>query len=64
MVHVCAAPDDVVEGPGLRAHGVLVDKVAARPARAARELRRLQIREAEDRLLPSRSMTTVLDLLG
>ncbi|MFJ9907984.1 FadR/GntR family transcriptional regulator [Streptomyces sp. NPDC101152] len=49
---------------GFRAHGALVDLVAARRAEAAEELWHLHLQEAEDYLLQSRSMTTVLDLLG
>ena len=49
---------------GFRAHGALVDLVAGRRAEDAEELWRLHLQEAEDYLLQSRSMTTVLDLLG
>ncbi|MCX4706226.1 FadR/GntR family transcriptional regulator [Streptomyces sp. NBC_01373] len=49
---------------GFRAHGALVELVAARRAEAAEELWRLHLQEAEDYLLQNRSMTTVLDLLG
>ncbi|MFE3850697.1 FadR/GntR family transcriptional regulator [Streptomyces griseorubiginosus] len=49
---------------GFRAHRALVDLVAARSAEAAEELWRVHLQEAEDYLLRSRSMTTVLDLLG
>ncbi|WP_406443133.1 FadR family transcriptional regulator [Streptomyces sp. NBC_00631] len=49
---------------GFRAHGALVDLVAARSAEAAEQLWRLHLQEAEDYLLRSGSMTTVLDLLG
>ncbi|EDY54708.1 MULTISPECIES: FCD domain-containing protein [Streptomyces] len=49
---------------GFRAHGALVDLVAARRTEAAEELWRLHLQEAEDYLLQNRSMTTVLDLLG
>ncbi|MFF3850791.1 FadR/GntR family transcriptional regulator [Streptomyces sp. NPDC002328] len=49
---------------GFRAHGALVDLVAARRAEAAEELWRVHLQEAEDYLLQNRSMTTVLDLLG
>ncbi|MET7731934.1 FCD domain-containing protein [Streptomyces sp. NPDC005402] len=49
---------------GFRAHGALVDLVAARSAEAAEDLWRVHLQEAEDYLLRSRSMTTVLDLLG
>jgi DNA-binding FadR family transcriptional regulator len=49
---------------GFRAHGALVELVAGRRAEAAEELWHLHLQEAEDYLLRSRSMTTVLDLLG
>ena len=49
---------------GFRAHGALVELVAGRRTEAAQELWRLHLQEAEDYLLRSRSMTTVLDLLG
>lgn len=49
---------------GFRAHGALVELVAGRRTEAAEELWRLHLQEAEDYLLRSRSMTTVLDLLG
>ncbi|MGW1780508.1 FadR/GntR family transcriptional regulator [Streptomyces sp. NPDC002143] len=49
---------------GFRAHVALVDLVAARRTEAAEELWRVHLQEAEDYLLQSRSMTTVLDLLG
>ncbi|MCX4854227.1 FCD domain-containing protein [Streptomyces canus] len=49
---------------GFRAHGALVELVAARQTEAAEELWRLHLQEAEDYLLQNRSMTTVLDLLG
>ncbi len=49
---------------GFRAHGALVELVAGRRTEAAEELWRLHLQEAEDYLLQSRSMTTVLDLLG
>lgn len=49
---------------GFRAHGALVDLVAASRAEAAEELWRVHLQEAEDYLLRNRSMTTVLDLLG
>jgi DNA-binding FadR family transcriptional regulator len=49
---------------GFRAHGALVELVAARRTEAAEELWRLHLQEAEDYLLQNRSMTTVLDLLG
>ncbi|MFG2959397.1 FadR/GntR family transcriptional regulator [Streptomyces sp. NPDC048291] len=49
---------------GFRAHVALVDLVAAHRSEAAEELWRVHLQEAEDYLLQSRSMTTVLDLLG
>ncbi|MER5428089.1 FadR/GntR family transcriptional regulator [Streptomyces sp. NPDC002588] len=49
---------------GFRAHVALVALVAARRAEDAEELWRIHLQEAEDYLLQSRSMTTVLDLLG
>lgn len=49
---------------GLRAHQRLVELVAAGDGASARNLWRLHLQEAEDYLLGSRSMTTVLDLLG
>lgn len=49
---------------GFRAHGALVELVAGRRTEAAEELWRVHLQEAEDYLLQSRSMTTVLDLLG
>ncbi len=49
---------------GFRAHVKLVELVAGRQADAAEELWRLHLSEAENYLLRSRSMTTVLDLPG
>ncbi|MEU1344881.1 FadR/GntR family transcriptional regulator [Streptomyces sp. NPDC090075] len=49
---------------GFRAHVALVDLVAAHRSEAAEDLWRIHLQEAEDYLLQSRSMTTVLDLLG
>ncbi|MFF5140036.1 FadR/GntR family transcriptional regulator [Streptomyces sp. NPDC013157] len=49
---------------GFRAHQALVGLVAARRCEDAEELWRRHLQEAEDYLLRSRSMTTVLDLLG
>lgn len=60
-----ASPENVrANRRGFRAHGALVDLVAARRTEAAEELWRLHLQEAEDYLLQNRSMTTVLDLLG
>lgn len=49
---------------GFRAHVALVELVAARRTEEAERLWRLHLHAAEDYLLQSRSMTTVLDLLG